>query len=1103
MVITNAPRTEYTSSFINTNTKTQDNVIKNSKKTNYELEAITLQNLDTYTMNTYNNSCCNDGEYGDKMKSFNIINYSENIGETCNKQTSNLYLDATTNTLLANNNYNTLTHNQYLDTETIAKQNMSWQGDETYNEKYLNSYNSTHFQQNEDTLSKNGNIIEQYDNPNHYMQDNGIDHNNIEYMPIYNYHQELDNKNYNDMQTLYTDCDETIRNILNELLRKQYIQSENSLFKNTSNHNIIYSNSVINPQTNENDSSNSIYHDNNIPNTSYNNLKTFYVHDINQMDHSNIYNNNITDQNIFYNSNEQENSTCAETDRIINTNINMPEINLPTEILATNDSSILNEYQNISTAIQQNSENMFNCNEIYGNINMNQIYYDNECYQKNDSLNNHENVLCQCHAKSKILQNNICDEHNNCIFNSNIKFINQSHSKSTNLQHEAENAYNENNFNENITTINSTIPNISSYNNNQLNSKNHADIAFEDFFRDSNKNDEFNGLISKTNNLQTISCFQNASNIEMSKNYEKMENHLYKNSNGSYKTNKIIIQNVEILPNFRANTVLSSADDKMFNKNDNDTFDIADIEKYNKYIRKQDLNQQKTINVKSRNIKHSKLLKTQKRLKNHPALIKYNIASFPKYAVKNNRNSLSSDIKITTRKKIFQFKLRRYLKTLEITENETINKQNKIFEYAYFVNFVAASRERNIITTALNLKILTLVLTPKKCIIIKYSEKTSDFHSYNAIPYKKIKKLFYFQEECFNSLHSILFKNNKHITIEEEPFLCKHYGKLEMKILRKYTAKINLDNYNNNIKNLVKNKMVNSLIIQQLEHFDVYFENIGLNILLYENKIKDAFIYKFNAEDFKEKILIFCFKFPTNIKIETLNLFININLIDTFEIKKSIKIFIKKLKLYFKTNEKFLDWLVIIAGKIIPLIKNLNFTYESILRVINEEKVVVNIIFDPKFKLEIFLKLFFNDLDLTHPINNYLYELQYFKIFVMYEAKINVNAIKEFELQTYICILYIFEFICKVLVKPKLSDLFKQNNLKPIELLRSETRTIFLTLRLEILRIFAHIIIVYVQIDCFYFFIEKYITEKIYLSFYKQNSYISTLVENINIYGKA
>ncbi|KAM0688152.1 hypothetical protein COBT_000594 [Conglomerata obtusa] len=140
--------------------------------------------------------------------------------------------------------------------------------------------------------------------------------------------------------------------------------------------------------------------------------------------------------------------------------------------------------------------------------------------------------------------------------------------------------------------------------------------------------------------------------------------------------------------------------------------------------------------------------------------------------------------------------------------------------------------------------------------------------------------------------------------------------------------------------------------------------------------------------------------------------------------------------------------------------------------------------------------------NLNHPIHKYLVELYFFQSYLVDNVKlINLTLFNE-ELLILIYFIYIFEYICDNIRHPNFQvtkNIAKKNHEK---ILNCPIRNIFLYIKLEIKRIFAHIIKLTVTQECIVQYINLIVIEEICNSYYTRKLILKDDDQNFNVYCK-
>ncbi|KAM0688050.1 hypothetical protein COBT_000699 [Conglomerata obtusa] len=182
----------------------------------------------------------------------------------------------------------------------------------------------------------------------------------------------------------------------------------------------------------------------------------------------------------------------------------------------------------------------------------------------------------------------------------------------------------------------------------------------------------------------------------------------------------------------------------------------------------------------------------------------------------------------------------------------------------------------------------------------------------------------------------------------------------------------------------------------------------------------------------------------------------------------------------------------------------LDFNYTKIVGLLNTTKIDPMCL-DQNLNVSALQQYFIKytkSLDHENPIHVYISELQFFDLYLknnIYEKGLYVSVQ---ELVEYLNLLYIFTIISKSLVPINFSQLSVNSTCEFNMFLHHPIRLIFMKIRYELQRIFAHIISIFVSERCFELFVEKYLTERLFFTFFDQNIECEKPLARITVFGK-
>ncbi|KAM0687193.1 hypothetical protein COBT_001573, partial [Conglomerata obtusa] len=243
---------------------------------------------------------------------------------------------------------------------------------------------------------------------------------------------------------------------------------------------------------------------------------------------------------------------------------------------------------------------------------------------------------------------------------------------------------------------------------------------------------------------------------------------------------------------------------------------------------------------------------------------------------------------------------------------------------------------------------------------------------------------------------------------------------------------------------------------------------------------------------------------PQNIEDEFVNHFVNINAILFIKEGLDYEEFLQETDFFdtlnFNRKEIFKHQINTLCGNFLKL----DFDYIQIVDIINDINIDC-IIFKKNLNvstLQQYLIKYIKSIDYKNPIHFYVCELQFFGLYLENTVCEKDLYVPVQELVRYLHVLYIFTILTKILVPINFSQLSDIYTCEFKLFLQNPMRLVFLSIRHELQRLFAHIISIFITENCLEVFIEKYLTERLFFTFFNKDIKYEKENNRISIFGK-
>ncbi|KAM0688048.1 hypothetical protein COBT_000697 [Conglomerata obtusa] len=284
----------------------------------------------------------------------------------------------------------------------------------------------------------------------------------------------------------------------------------------------------------------------------------------------------------------------------------------------------------------------------------------------------------------------------------------------------------------------------------------------------------------------------------------------------------------------------------------------------------------------------------------------------------------------------------------------------------------------------------------------------------------------------------------------------------------------------------------------------VYIQSIFLQIIKLEEFI-EKLLYKTKLAYYATlNTCSITIEVPKFHDIQVYNLYVDHEFLQNAKKCDTYKFFVNDL-IYFTSDNEFLFATVKEKiTEICDMFLTLETNYEKIINSlieINTDNSNFKAVMDTT-KIKNFFINSFDNLDKNHILNIFLCEIQFFIDAIKFDNIVIHDVLRDQELLLYVNVLYVFTILISCLKSPNFIQFKELNVNNYLAFLNHPSRLIFLKIRFEIQRLFAHIIMVMVPEGTFNLFIEKYLSERLYFTFFASKINFDRKTNKINMFGK-
>ncbi|KAM0688049.1 hypothetical protein COBT_000698 [Conglomerata obtusa] len=313
--------------------------------------------------------------------------------------------------------------------------------------------------------------------------------------------------------------------------------------------------------------------------------------------------------------------------------------------------------------------------------------------------------------------------------------------------------------------------------------------------------------------------------------------------------------------------------------------------------------------------------------------------------------------------------------------------------------------------------------------------------------------------------------------------------------------------YNENIYEIIKNKKIKFFEEQIIKDYSgetfLNIQNIFILIVLTEDKIEDLLCQDMATIEATSLGCSVIIDIPKILKDEIVNHFINKKALLNIKENADYIIFLHEIDFFVTYIYENKDLFKVQMNKIYENFAELDFDYIKINDIINNINYK-NMFFKKHLDLSVlqqYLIKYIKSLDDKNPIHTYISELKFFGLYLENEACNKDLEVPKLEIIRYVHFLYIFKISTLILIPVNFSELLGTSTCEFNMFLHHPIRLIFLKIRHELQRLFAHIISIFIANNCLELFIEKYLTERLLFTFFNQDIKCETN-KQISIFGK-